>query len=207
MSYPLFKNLKLDQVSSTAKGVFSFVIPYIKLYTSKFQHQFNLTTLAPTVSSLTQLYNTDPKLWTCAFIGFMINTDKKVHVHWKQGKYNLSDYPSKHHSTKHQISVRPTYVLNNIQKQTKYLFKLPKTLQGCVKNICHQSLRNRWIINIKCHQWPLRQYLTNGVSLHDTFIPFQNRPSKPVSLNQRRYSNVVLSKTKNILLDVSWLFR
>ena len=67
------------------------------------------------------------------FIGFVIDVDKKqFHVHWKQGKHNLSDYPSKHHSTKHHISVRPNYVINTIQKQTKTLFKLTTTLQGCV---------------------------------------------------------------------------
>ena len=58
---------------------------------------------------------------------------KQFHVHWKQGKHNLADYPSKHHSTKHHISVRPTYVLNTIQKQTRTLFKLPTTLQGSVQ--------------------------------------------------------------------------
>ena len=41
---------------------------------------------------------------------------KKIHVSWKQGKRNISDYPSKHHSTKHQIYIRPTFVLNTIQK-------------------------------------------------------------------------------------------
>ena len=55
---------------------------------------------------------------------------KQFHVHWKQGKQNLANYPSKHHSTKHHISVRPTYVLNTIKK---ILFKLPTTLQGCVQ--------------------------------------------------------------------------
>ena len=41
---------------------------------------------------------------------------KQFHVHWKQVKNNLADYPSKHHSTQHHISVRPTYVLNTIKK-------------------------------------------------------------------------------------------
>ena len=57
---------------------------------------------------------------------------KQFHVHWKQGKHNLADYPSEHLSAKNHISVRPTYVLNTIQKQTKTLFKLSTTLQGCV---------------------------------------------------------------------------
>ena len=37
---------------------------------------------------------------------------KQFHIHWKRGAANLADYPTKHHSTKHHISVRPTYVLN-----------------------------------------------------------------------------------------------
>ena len=48
---------------------------------------------------------------------------KQFHVHWKQGKHNLDEYTPKHHSTKHHISVRPTYTINNTQKQTKHLFK------------------------------------------------------------------------------------
>ena len=39
---------------------------------------------------------------------------KQIMFIGKQGKHNLADYPSKHHSTKHHISVRPTYVLNII---------------------------------------------------------------------------------------------
>ena len=61
---------------------------------------------------------------------------KNNHVHWKQIKHNPSEYPSKHHSTQHHISVRKTYVLNTIPKQTKNTFKLPKlpmTLQRCVQ--------------------------------------------------------------------------
>ena len=65
------------------------------------------------------------------------------------------------------------------------------------KHICHQLLSNRYIPNLRFHQWPLRQYWTNNVSLHNTFLPFRNRPSKPVILNQRLYSNVVLAEEKN----------
>ena len=40
-------------------------------------------------------------------------------------------FPNIHkNSTKHPISVRPTYVLNTTKKT---LFKLPTTLQGCVQ--------------------------------------------------------------------------
>ena len=48
---------------------------------------------------------------------------KQFHFHWKQGKHNLAEYPPKHHYTKHHISVRPTYAINNTQKQTKHIFK------------------------------------------------------------------------------------
>ena len=44
---------------------------------------------------------------------------KQCHVHWKQGKYNIAKYPSKHNYTQHQISVRPTYVLNIIKQKQK----------------------------------------------------------------------------------------
>ena len=85
--------------------------------------------LFPTVSLPTQLCN------VYTFINFLVDV-KKPHVHWKQLKHNLVGYPSKYHSTQHHISVRPTYVLNNIQKETKHLFKLsklPTTLQGYVQ--------------------------------------------------------------------------
>ena len=150
-------------------------MPYRKWATSKVQHQFNLTKFPTTASSLTQVYNSNPKLWTCPFIGFVIDTDKKIHVHWKQLKQNLSDYPEKHHSTKHQISDKPTYVLNTIQKKTETLFKLPKiptTLQGCVQTHFRQPLNNRWITDLQCHQYPLRQCWTNNAILHDNLSAF-----------------------------------
>ena len=49
--------------------------------------------LSPTAPSLTQLYNSDPKLWTCAFIDFKIDINKKNHANCKQGKHNLADCP------------------------------------------------------------------------------------------------------------------
>ena len=44
---------------------------------------------------------------------------KQFHVHWKRGQENLADYTTKHHSAKHHISVRPTYVLNNLRRSTR----------------------------------------------------------------------------------------
>ena len=35
-------------------------------------------------------------------------------VHWKRGKPNLEDYPTKYHPTNHHIA-RPTYVLNHVK--------------------------------------------------------------------------------------------
>ena len=127
------KNLKLAQVSSTANILCPFKMPYMKWATSKVQHQFNLTTLSPTASSLTQLYNADPKLCTCTFIGFVIDADKKIMF--------IGNKENKILSTTHQnitpqnitLKVRPNYVLNDIQKQTNILFKLPMTLQGYVQ--------------------------------------------------------------------------
>jgi hypothetical protein len=37
----------------------------------------------------------------------------QFHVYWKSATSTLADYPSKNHPTKHHITVRPTYVLNN----------------------------------------------------------------------------------------------
>jgi len=39
----------------------------------------------------------------------------QFHIHWKRGRYNLGDYPTKNHPTKHHIEVRPTYVLNHVK--------------------------------------------------------------------------------------------
>jgi len=39
----------------------------------------------------------------------------QFHIHWKRGKHNLADYPTKNHPTKHHIAVRPTYVLNHVK--------------------------------------------------------------------------------------------
>ena len=60
---------------------------------------------------------------------------QQFHVHWKPGQSNLGDYPTKHHSAKHHIAVRPTYVSNNVLQtpagpSSKTLATL---LQGCVK--------------------------------------------------------------------------
>ena len=52
-------------------------------------------------------------------------TLKQFAVHWEPGKYNLADYPTKHHAGKHHRKVRPIYLyIKN---------KSPKTMQGCVR--------------------------------------------------------------------------
>ena len=58
---------------------------------------------------------------------------KQFHVHWKQGQENLVDYPTKHHSAKHHISVRPTYVLNNLRRNPNLKPILPLSTQ-CTRN-------------------------------------------------------------------------
>jgi hypothetical protein len=60
---------------------------------------------------------------------------QQFHVHWKPGQSNLGDYPTKHHSTKHHIAVRPTYVLNTLFRtpHQQNLKNLATILQGCVK--------------------------------------------------------------------------
>ena len=49
----------------------------------------------------------------------------QIHIHWKEVKHNIADYPTNHHSTKHHIEVQPTYLLNNSKIQIQnYLTKL-----------------------------------------------------------------------------------
>jgi len=74
---------------------------------SKAQPHSNLTTNVQSVSSPTQLFNADPKPWTCDSIGSAIAHAKgQFHVHRKRGKHNLADYPTTNHPTKHHIAVR-----------------------------------------------------------------------------------------------------
>ena len=50
---------------------------------------------------------------------------KQFAVHWEPGKYNLGDYPTKHHAGKHHRKVRAIYLyIKN---------KSPKTMQGCIE--------------------------------------------------------------------------
>ena len=88
----------------------------------------------------------------------------------------------------------PMYSIPSKKRQKLYL-NYQQYYKGVFKQNFHQLLSNHWIKSIQWHQWPLCQYRTNNVRLHNTFLPLQNRPSKPVSLNHRRHSNVVLSKT------------
>ena len=61
----------------------------------------------------------------------------QFHAHWKEGKHNLADYPTKHHSTKHHIEVRPTYVLNNAKIQIQNSLTKPQQqyCKGALKTI------------------------------------------------------------------------
>ena len=78
-------------------------------------------------SSLTQLHNTYPKLRTCAFIGFVIDSNKKncMFIGNKENKI----LPNIHQNrTPQNITFQCN--LNTIKKN---LSKIPTTLQGCVK--------------------------------------------------------------------------
>ena len=134
LSCPLFKNMKLAQVSSTARMMCPFEMPYIKWSKSKVQHQSNLTKFSPTESSLTQLYNADPKLCTCAFIGFMVDADKNNFMFI--GNKENTILPTIHQNIALQkITFQFNLLMYSIPSKTKNktLFKLPTTLKGCVQ--------------------------------------------------------------------------
>ena len=126
----------MDQFLSTEKMIFSLGMPYMKWVASKVQHQFNLTTLSPTKSSLTPLYNSDKKLWTCAFICFVIDVDKNnfMFIGKKENKIFLIIHLTSSHKKSH-FSL--TYLCTQYHPKTKKLYlnyqKLPTTLQGCVQ--------------------------------------------------------------------------
>ena len=91
LSCHMFKSLKLAQVSSTKKIMCPFAMPYMKWATSRVQHLFNLRTFSPTASSLIDLYNADLNIWTCAFIGFVVDFDKtKKIIGNKKKSFGLS---------------------------------------------------------------------------------------------------------------------
>ena len=126
-------------MSSTANTLCPFSMTYMKWDISKVQHQFNLTTFSPTVSSLTLLFNADPSYAHALFIGFVIDVDKNDFMFIGNKEKNISGYLSKHNSTVRQISFRPTYVLNTIQKQTKIYLNYQnyqRHYKGVFKNIC-----------------------------------------------------------------------
>ena len=123
----------------------------------------------------------------------------KNYVHWKQGKHNLSNFPSEHHSTKHHISVRPNYVLDTTPKGIKNLFKLPKlpiTLQGWVQNYLPPTVEQ-----LLGYKYPMPPVSFASVLNQQSHIKWQplylskNRPSKPVRLNQHLNSKIVRSET------------
>ena len=124
------------------------------------------------------------------FYWFVINSDKNSFMFIEKSKTQSCQLSIK---TSLQFDL-PMYSIPSKNKQKIYL-NYQWHCKGVFKHIFRQPLSNRWITNLQFHQWPLHQFRTNDVGLHDTFLPFQDRLSKPVSLNQRRYLNVVLSKT------------
>jgi hypothetical protein len=49
----------------------------------------------------------------------------QFNIHWEPGKFNLADYPTKHHYGSHHRKVRPIYLFEGKDS--------PSTLQGCNK--------------------------------------------------------------------------
>jgi hypothetical protein len=84
---------------------------------------------------------------------------KQFHVHWKRGQENLADYPTKHHSTKHHIAVRPTYVLNNLRRNPNSKF---------TRSLSPNNPRN-----------PLVQLNLHPISLPNKSRVLQNQPASP----------------------------
>ena len=101
----------------------------------------------------------------------------QFHVHWKPGQSNLGDYPTKHHSTKHHIAIRPTYVMHNLlQTPTRQLSpNLATILQGCVKTHSPGTV--------------IRPF-PNGFYSNDTVATFQRRS------HQRQFGHSILSTKK-----------
>ena len=139
---------------------------------------------------------------------------KQFHVNWNQGKHNLAKNPSKHHSTQHHISVRPTYVINIIKKQNKYLFKwlkIPTTLQGFVQTYLTPTIEQP--LDYKYSIPPVYVASAFNQQHHLTHQPFnlsKNRPSNHDYFNQRRHLNVNLEsfpKQTNMLLESGQTFK
>jgi hypothetical protein len=114
----------------------------------------------------------------------------QFHVHWKPGQSNLGDYPTKHHSAKHHIAVRPTYVSNTVlQTQCPSSQKLLQTqhkvrqhpatlLQGCVKTHSPATVirpfPNGFYAKTRCPGTVIRP-LPNGFYANNTVAESQRR--------------------------------
>ena len=53
-------------------------------------------------------------------------------VYWKRGKYNLDNYFTKNHSTKHHHAIRGTYLVPTAESSKQTCYQVPSNLQGCV---------------------------------------------------------------------------
>ena len=178
-----------------AKVMCDFAMSYLKWATSKFQHQFNFTTFLPTTSSLTQLYNAYQKLYTCAFIFFVIHFHKNNFMFIGNKENTIS--PTIHKNITPKTShFSLTYLCTQYHPKTnKTPFKIPITLQGYVQ--AHFPLTDELPL---CYKSPIPP--VNVVSLLSQprhliwkILPFQYIPSKPIILNQPCHSNVILSET------------
>ena len=55
-------------------------------------------------------------------------------VYWARGKYNLADYFTKNHPTKHYHAIRGTYLVPTAYSSNHACYQVPSNLQGCVKS-------------------------------------------------------------------------
>ena len=66
------------------------------------------------------------------------HAQNQFYVHWKKGIYNLGDYQSKAHPTKHHIIQRPLFVNNNLIHINQLIHsdasvKFTRRLQRCAR--------------------------------------------------------------------------
>lgn len=75
---------------------------------------------------------------------------KQFDVFWESGKYNLADYPTKHHPGSHHKKVWPIYLYEED--------KSPKTMQGCNEILgAHKTCAQQTDISNNSHKGILKQ--------------------------------------------------
>ena len=76
--------------------------------------------------------------WVC----YRVN---QVHylAYFKIGKYNITNYFTRHHPTKHHHAIIITYPVPTVDSRKQYYYKVPTDLQGRVQSLPAQKLDNR----------------------------------------------------------------